>query len=137
MKNQLPRSASRNQNGRNRKKLGQDGETMACGYLKRKGYSIITRNFRCRNGEIDIIAQDKKTIVFCEVKARNNRKFGEPFEAVNKCKQLRLRRLAEGYLQRIKNEEKSIQDYNYRFDVVSIVFSKDRNHSITHIENAF
>lgn len=68
MKNQLPRLVSRNQHSRNRKKLGQDGETLACDYLKRKGYKIITRNFRCRNGEIDIIAQDKETIVFCEVK---------------------------------------------------------------------
>ena len=120
-----------------RKRLGQDGEILACGYLKRKGYNIITRNFRCRNGEIDIIARDKETIVFCEVKARRNRKFGEPFEAVDKYKQVRLRRLAKGYLQRTKKEEKSIQDYNYRFDVVSIVFSQDRNHSITHLENAF
>jgi putative endonuclease len=117
------------------KKVGQDGEALACSYLERKGYQIIARNFRLRNGEIDIIARRKQTVVFCEVKARNSREFGEPFEAVTRFKQERLKRLALGYLQKAESHKVPIEEFDYRFDIVSIVFGLKPE--IIHIENAF
>jgi putative endonuclease len=83
----------------NKIRIGQDGETLAAAFLEKKGYTIVTRNFRLKSGEIDIIARRKQTVVFCEVKARNTREFGEPFEAVTSYKQKRLKRLALAYLQ--------------------------------------
>ena len=121
----------------NRKSFGTDGEDLACAYLRDKKYKIISRNYRCRIGEIDIIALRRKVLVFCEVKARNNREFGEPFEAVTKHKQKRLRRLAESYLQSTQNDRNIPQDLDYRFDVISIVFNQSNGFEITHLENAF
>ena len=69
-----------------KKSLGNLGENLALQLLKNKGYKFIDRNFRCRFGEIDLIFQDKKTLVFVEVKTRSNENYGEPEEAVNKKK---------------------------------------------------
>lgn len=121
----------------NRKKTGATGEKLACDYLKRKGIKIIVTNYSCRIGEIDIIAKDHRTLVFCEVKARNSREYGEPFEAVNKVKQERLKRLAEAYLQSMYGNKKISNNCDCRFDVISIVFGGNRNTEIIHIENAF
>jgi len=121
----------------NRKKTGATGEKLACDYLKRKGIKIIATNYSCRIGEIDIIAMDHRTLVFCEVKARNSREYGEPFEAVNTNKQERLKRLAEAYLQGASGNKQISDRYDCRFDVVSIVFSGGDNTEIMHIENAF
>ena len=84
-------------------------------------------NFSCKIGEIDIIAMDKDTLVFVEVKARNTAMFGLPREAVTAKKQYKIRRIAELYLQRY-----STLDQKIRFDVIEILGDK-----ITHIENAF
>lgn len=121
----------------NRKSLGQDGETLACNYLRKKGYKIIARNYRCKIGEIDIIARHKRTLIFCEVKTRNSREFGEPFEAVNKPKQDRLRYLAQSYLQSKYYDRDFHKNLDYRFDVVSIILEPDTHSGITHLENAF
>jgi putative endonuclease len=121
----------------NKKLVGLDGENLACSYLRRKGYKIITRNYRCRIGEIDIVARHKKTLIFCEVKTRNNKDFGEPFEAVTKFKQDRLRRLAECYLRSVHYDQKFPKDFNFRFDVISIIFGQNNDSEITHLENAF
>ncbi len=118
-----------------RNQVGQDGEALACSYLEGRGYQIITRNFRLRTGEIDIVARRAQTVVFCEVKARNSKELGEPFEAVTKYKQKRLRRLAQAYLQKAESHNVPINEFDYRFDIVSIVFSPEPE--ITHIENAF
>ena len=77
--------------------LGHEGEDMAVGYLKDKGFTILCRNYKTPLGEADIIARDRETIVFIEVKARSNAGFGEPFEAVDGRKQERLRRIALWY----------------------------------------
>lgn len=68
------------------KVLGIEGENAAAKFLEKKGYRIISRNYKTHIGEIDIIAQDGNTIVFVEVKTRGNESFGKPFEAVNKRK---------------------------------------------------
>lgn len=71
-----------------RHKTGRQGEDLACKYLEKNNYKILTRNFRCKQGEIDIIAYDTENneIVFIEVKTRNNQKFGSPIDAVDKTK---------------------------------------------------
>ena len=64
--------------------LGQQGEQIAVQYLKAHGYKILERNYRCRVGEVDIIAEDQGDLVFVEVKARSSKVFGNPAEAVTK-----------------------------------------------------
>lgn len=111
----------------NTKIYGVTGEQEAKNYLVKKGYKIVKMNFSCKIGEIDIIAMDKDTLVFVEVKARNTAMFGLPREAVTAKKQYKIRRIAELYLQRY-----STLDQKIRFDVIEILGDK-----ITHIENAF
>src|SRR5947207_2665498 len=83
---------------RERQIFGQFGEDLACRELERRGYVILTRRYRLRGGEIDIIARDGATTVFVEVKARDGHDYGEASEAVTRRKQLRMTRLALDYL---------------------------------------
>ena len=106
---------------------GQVGEQYACDYLSNKGYKILTRNYKCPIGEIDIIAQDKKTIVFVEVKYRKTAYFGLPQEAVTPYKQNKIRAIAKTYLKM----ERKLNNL-CRFDVIGILGDE-----IVHIENAF
>lgn len=75
------------------KQLGQAGEAFACAYLENKGWSILARNWRCREGEIDIVALDGRCVVIVEVKTRRSTRFGRPIEAVTDVKLRRLRGL--------------------------------------------
>jgi putative endonuclease len=111
--------------------LGKQGENFAVKFLKKIGYKILERNYRCALGEIDIIAKDKETLVFVEVKTRKTHKGAEPFESIGARKQAKIRDLAEYYLQ-----EKSYSECEVRFDVLSIVL-KDKEKQIEHIANAF
>lgn len=105
---------------------GKAGEEQACSYIKKKGYKILERNYRCLFGEIDIIAEDKKTLVIIEVKYRKTKSFGKGYEAVNYTKQQKIIKTAQNYI----NEENL--KLPVRFDVISI-----DNDEVTHIENAF
>jgi putative endonuclease len=78
--------------------LGREGEQAAVGYLEGCGFRILDRNWRCTDGEIDIVAVDRHTFVVCEVKTRTGTRFGTPLEAVGRAKRLRLRRLAAQWL---------------------------------------
>ena len=80
-------------------KIGKVGEQEAVKFLKKKNYKIIDQNFSCKIGEIDIIAYQKDTIVFVEVKTRKNNLFGTPGQAVNKSKQKKIIKTALYYLQ--------------------------------------
>ena len=106
---------------------GQTGENQALEYLKKKKYKILTQNFKTKIGEIDIICQTKKTIVFVEAKSRETLAFGRPSEAVNVHKQAKIRRVAEEYLIRNHQTESPV-----RFDVVEVL-----GEEINHIENCF
>jgi len=110
---------------------GRRGEDIAASYLIDNGYAIITRNYRCPYGEVDIIARDKDEIVFIEVKSKRVQDFGDPLEAVDARKQRTLSKVALCYL----NEEDLVH-CNARFDVVSIYFSY-KEPSIELVENAF
>jgi putative endonuclease len=112
------------------KTIGSKGEDIAEGFLKDKGYKIIARNYKTPIGEIDIIAKDKDTLVFVEVKTRSNNSFGYPFEAVDARKRNKLKRLALLYLKSQKN------DFAVRFDVLSINVG-DSTKTIEHIKDAF
>ena len=112
---------------------GKIGENLACKYLEENGYEILERNYRCRQGEIDIVAQDKRTkeIVFIEVKARSNLKYGRPAEAVQQEKQKHIVDVAKYYIYK-----KGITHLAFRFDVME-VFLSNSNYKIHHIEKAF
>lgn len=74
--------------------LGRQGEQAAADYLHRAGFRILARNWRCSDGEIDIVAADRRVLVACEVKTRSSERYGTPLEAVTARKRSRLRRLA-------------------------------------------
>jgi putative endonuclease len=111
--------------------LGKTGEDLACAELERRGYAIIARRHRCRGGEIDIIARDRTTLVFVEVKARGSRMFGEAAEAVTMQKQRRIARLAAEYVMQHR-----LHDCPCRFDVVSIHFDAGQP-AVEVFQNAF
>jgi putative endonuclease len=100
-----------------RQELGKKGEELAVSALESRGYAIIARRYRTRCGEIDIVADDRGTLVFVEVKARADAEFGTAAEAVTPWKQRRLVRMARDYLTRER-----IDDRPCRFDVVAIMF---------------
>ncbi|PID40195.1 MAG: YraN family protein [Proteobacteria bacterium] len=111
--------------------FGRRSERLAAVYLKRKGYRILETNFRCSSGEIDIIAREKKTIVFVEVKARSSRKFGSPKAAVTPAKQRKISMAALAYLKQSRQ-----LDARARFDVVAIDAAGGKT-DIELVENAF
>lgn len=112
---------------------GKKGEDLACKYLEKNHYTIIDKNFRCRQGEIDIIACDilKKELVFFEVKARSNLKYGRPSEIIRKAKRNRILAVAKYYYYKNK-----IHKIPVRFDVIE-VFLTNSNYRINHIKQAF
>ncbi len=95
--------------------LGKTGEDLACRELQRRGYAILDRRYRCRDGELDIVARDGGTLVFVEVKARQDRAFGGAAHAVTGLKQRTLARVALHYVSRHR-----IAGCPCRFDVVAI-----------------
>lgn len=111
--------------------LSRRGEDAAVDFLKANGYKIIARNYRTKLGEIDIVAQDKDTYCFIEVKARHSDKFGLPGEAVARFKQRQISKAALLFLKRNR-----LLDKRARFDVVSLVYSQD-SPRIDLIKNAF
>lgn len=111
----------------NKREMGTAGELMAVDYLKRNGYNIVKKNYRCRLGEIDIIARKDKTTVFIEVKRRSSSKMGMPHEAVEYRKQRQIIKVAFYYAQKYRQFDSSM-----RFDVVEILGGQ-----INHMVNAF
>ena len=98
-----------------RQSLGKKGEELARLHLQKQGYKIVTANYRTKNGEIDLIARDGKTLVFVEVKTRSGAKFGSPFDAVNEKKCRQISKVALEYLTRHGGP-----DQPARFDVVAV-----------------
>ncbi len=113
-----------------KKRIGKIGEELTCKYLEQKGYSIIKRNFYCKQGEIDIIAKENNEIIFIEVKTRTNAKFGNPADAVNFLKQKHIYNTAKYFLYKTNIENMSI-----RFDVIEVLIRNDnvRFHHIKQI----
>ena len=110
------------------------GEEIATNFLTARAYRILERNFRCKGGEVDIIARDPddKSLVFIEVKARRGLTYGVPQLAVTTFKQRQISKAALTWLS--KNH---LHDTNARFDVIAILLHTDVAHNIEHIKNAF
>jgi putative endonuclease len=114
-----------------KKELGKKGEEVAIRFLKKRGYRIIEKNYVCKMGEMDIIAREKDTLAFIEVKTRTSTEFGPPQLAVNSSKQRQLSKVALNYL-----KEKKLEDVKARFDVVAILLGQ-KGEEIELIRDAF
>ena len=112
-------------------KVGKKGESIAVRYLKKQGYKIIAQNYRSKVGEIDIVAREKKTLVFVEVKTRRSTSYGSPKWAVTPKKQKAISMAALYYL---KMTDQTNADA--RFDVVSIL-ARGEDTQIELVRNAF
>ena len=115
-----------------RQELGILGENLAVEELTRRGYAILDRRYRTRYGEIDIVAEDQGTIVFVEVKAREDMTFGTAAEAVTRNKQRKVASRAVEYLSR-----EHVTDRPCRFDVVAIDYAGKPEQTITVYAHAF
>ena len=115
-----------------RSSLGDRGERAACVFLKEQGYEILEKNYKCKIGEIDVIAQRKGRLVFIEVKTRTSGQFGAPQEAVDLKKQEKIFKLAQWYF-----KEKKLQEIPVAFDVVAVFWKENQTPQIRLIANAF
>ena len=97
--------------------LGAAGEASVAHWYEERGYQVLARNWRCRDGELDLVVCLGRQVVFCEVKARGSDLFGAPVEAVTRQKQMRIRRLAARWLA----EEAPARPRAIRFDVASVI----------------
>jgi putative endonuclease len=116
---------------RDRVKSGEAGEDLACAHLRALGYEILERNYRCRSGEVDIVARHGEATVFVEVKERRGSSHGEGVEAVTFGKRRRVIRASRLYA-----AAKGISERPIRFDVVSIEWANGRP-CIRHDQGAF
>ena len=108
--------------------LGRRGEELAAAYLQEAGFRVLDRNYRCPDGEIDIVAADYRTLVACEVKTRSSLRYGTPIEAVDARKLRRLRRLAVRWA-----ATHGVIFDGLRVDVVGVLKSPDGEFTIEHV----
>jgi putative endonuclease len=118
--------------GNTNQEVGKFGESVAAEHLAGAGMRLVERNWRCALGEIDIIARDGETIVFCEVKTRRGGRYGPPAAAVARAKQHRLRRLAAEWLKTSGHHSRDV-----RFDVVSVSPQPHGAPRVEHVKRAF
>lgn len=111
--------------------IGEYGEIVAARYLRKHGYIIVEGNYHCKFGEIDIVAEDKKYVVFVEVKTRSEGMKYSPSDAVDSTKRAKIIASSQIYL---KNYEFKRQP---RFDIIEVYFQNDEPVKVNHIENAF
>ena len=117
--------------GRANRRTGALGEQAAAEYLKRRRWRILETNYRCRQGEIDLIAEDRHYLIFVEVKTRKNADFAEAREFVTAAKQRRVRTAAALWLSVHPTDKQP------RFDVIEVYGEGERVYRINHLENAF
>lgn len=114
-----------------RRAVGLEGERIASAFLEKRGYEILERNYRCRRGEVDLVARDGGVVVFVEVKARTSDRYGDPELAVDLRKQRKISVAALDYL--VRND---LMDADARFDVVVIKW-EGKAPTLSLIQNAF
>jgi putative endonuclease len=112
--------------------LGRRGEDLAVEYLRRRGLVVLCRNWRCRDGELDVVATDAGRLVVCEVKTRSGVGFGDPAEAVTSEKAARIRRVAQVWM-----GTHSVRWCEVRFDVVAVLAPPGGRVVLRHYEAAF
>jgi putative endonuclease len=108
--------------------LGRRGEQAAADYLQSAGFRVLDRNYRCTDGELDIVASEQRALVVCEVKTRSGLGFGTPIEAVTPPKLHRLRRLAVSW---IRSHGLSFDDV--RVDIIGVLRKPSGEFEIEHI----
>jgi len=111
--------------------LGRRGESLAKAHLESAGYEILKENWRFGRAEVDLIAFKDKLIIFTEVKTRSGNGFGEPEDFVDARKQKLLVSAADEYIYLMAHEGE------VRFDIIAILFDKQNNYTLKHIEDAF
>ncbi|HEY0805384.1 MAG TPA: YraN family protein [Pseudonocardiaceae bacterium] len=112
--------------------LGRRGEDFAAAYLADRGLVLLSRNWRCRDGELDLVATDGEILVICEVKTRSTDNFGDPAEYVTPTKILRIRRATRSWLRRHRAGWCDV-----RFDVVAILWPPAGEPQLRHLRGAF
>lgn len=112
--------------------LGRAGEQVAVEHLVARGLVVLARNWRRREGELDVVATDGRSLVVCEVKTRSGVGYGLPVEAVTRTKAARIRRLAQQWL-----AESRARWVEVRFDVVAVLLVPGRAPEVEHYEGAF
>jgi putative endonuclease len=112
--------------------LGRRGEDLAAQYLQHRGFVILSRNWRCREGELDLVATDAARLVVCEVKTRSGVRFGLPAEAVDRRKAARIRRATQAWLSMHQVRWAAV-----RFDVLAVVVEPGQPPAVTHYLAAF
>ena len=125
-------AARHSRSEKSKDQLARAGEDAAADYLVAKGYTVLHRNIRFPEGELDIVARWDRTLVFIEVKTRKTEEFGLPYESVSEKKQRRQVAMASRFVSLCR-----LQGVAIRFDVLSIVFPPGQPPKIEHIENAF
>jgi len=118
-----------------RHRLGRAGEDIAAAHLARLGYDVIARNHRTRFGELDVVAFDGKTLVFCEVKTRRAGPSASPWEAISRGKRKQVRTMAAAWLAETADRPYSDE---LRFDAIGVVFDAHGEFvALDHVEGAF
>jgi putative endonuclease len=112
--------------------LGRRGEDLAARYLEQQGLVVLSRNWRCRLGELDVVATDSVRLVVCEVKTRSGTRYGQPAEAVDERKAARIRRATHAWLAAHR-----VRWCEVRFDVLSVVAQPGAPVTVEHYEAAF
>lgn len=112
--------------------LGERGEMAACGFLTGRGYEILEKNYKCKLGEIDVIARRRGRLAFIEIKTRTSPQFGLPQEAVTVRKQAKILKIAEWYL-----KEKRMEKTPVAFDVVAVLWNERQAPEMRLITDAF
>jgi len=111
-----------------KEELGRRGEQAAAEYLASAGLRILDRNWRCAEGEIDIVAAERQILVVCEVKTRSGTRYGTPLEAITRAKRMRLRRLAARWL-----AAHGVLFDEVRIDVVGLLKDSSGLYQIEHV----
>ena len=112
--------------------MGDRGEKAACGFLKDRGYEILEKNYRCKLGEIDVIARRRGRLAFVEIKTRTSAQFGMPQEAVDLRKQAKIFKVAQWFL-----KEKKLEEMPVAFDVVAVLWKEGQAPEMHLITDAF
>lgn len=112
---------------------GKQGELLAQEYIRQQGYVLLEKNFRCKLGEIDLIARDQHIVVFLEVRTKTSAAYGPAYNSVTPHKQRQVKRVALFYI-----AQHNLVNTQFRFDVIGILLNRQNGeHKLEHIQNAF
>lgn len=114
------------------RELGRRGEDLGANYLTANGFVVLSRNWRCREGELDLVATDRRKLLVCEVKTRSSALFGEPAEAVTPAKIRKIRRATHAWLRRYH-----VGCCEVRFDLLAVLWPPCGAPRLQHVRGAF